>query len=99
MLLWVEKMSNTWFTKQTNQKTQSPVGSPGSNKNGAATVENSLTFPHKIKHRIISIWQRFGHNWATEQIIYELMIYPLPSYEDFWAEEGNHNLRTGPIKR
>ena len=31
--------------------------------------------------------QIFGHNWATEQIIYELMIYPLPSYEDFWAKE------------
>lgn len=37
------------------KKQQSPMGSAGGNINGAATVENSLTFPQKIKHRLISI--------------------------------------------
>lgn len=55
MLLWVEKMSNIWLTKpKKKKKTRSPMGSAGSNINGATTVENSLTFPQKIKHRIIS---------------------------------------------
>ena len=46
---------------QKKKTTQSPMGSAGSNINGATTVENSLTFPQKIKHRIISIWPR---NWV-----------------------------------
>ena len=37
------------------KKQQSPMGSAGGNINGAATVENSLTFPQKIKCRLISI--------------------------------------------
>ena len=53
MLLWVEKMSNIWFTKQTKKtKVQWVLLAV---INGAATVEDSLTFPQKIKHRITSI--------------------------------------------